>query len=399
MEVEVEVEAEAVLTGERRLTSTAYLVYVALDETGHPTPVPSLQVVSDDERRRAKEAERRRAERLARREVPHHGAPAAEDITGTSRGIPCCVQGERLDSPRRQACSFSARSGIIPPSSLERAAREAAVKHHRGEGNSIMETRLVEYRVEEGIAIIELSDPPANTYTYEMMRQLDDAILRARFDDTVHVLVVTGAGDRFFCAGANIRMLAEVTPQYKYYFCLHANETLNRLENTPKLVIAALNGHTVGGGLEIALACDIRIARKDSGKIGLPEVSLGVLPGTGGTQRLARLLGKARALELMVTGRLMTYEEALEIGLIHHIFPSENFMAHVLDYARQFLPPRKASRAVGHIKRAVQSGWEMSFHDGLALERELQQLLFQSEDAREGLTAYVEKREPRFQGR
>ncbi len=262
-----------------------------------------------------------------------------------------------------------------------------------------METRLVEYRVEEGIAIIELSDPPANTYTYEMMRQLDDAILRARFDDTVHVLVVTGAGDRFFCAGANIRMLAEVTPQYKYYFCLHANETLNRLENTPKLVIAALNGHTVGGGLEIALACDIRIARKDSGKIGLPEVSLGVLPGTGGTQRLARLLGKARALELMVTGRLMTYEEALEIGLVHHIFPSENFMAHVLNYARQFLPPRKASRAVGHIKRAVQSGWEMSFHDGLALERELQQLLFQSEDAREGLTAYVEKREPRFQGR
>jgi len=262
-----------------------------------------------------------------------------------------------------------------------------------------METRLVEYRVEEGIAILELSDPPANTYTYEMMRQLDDAILRARFDDDVHVLVVTGAGDRFFCAGANIRMLAEVTPQYKYYFCLHANETLNRLENTPKLVIAALNGHTVGGGLEIALACDIRIARKDSGKIGLPEVSLGVLPGTGGTQRLARLLGKARALELMVTGRLMTYEEALEIGLIHHIFPSENFMAHVLDYARQFLPPRKASRAVGHIKRAVQSGWEMSFHDGLALERELQQLLFQSEDAKEGLTAYVEKREPRFQGR
>ncbi len=262
-----------------------------------------------------------------------------------------------------------------------------------------METRLVDYRVEDGIAIIELSDPPANTYTYEMMRQFDDAILQARFDDRVHVLVVTGAGDRFFCAGANIRMLAEVTPQYKYYFCLHANETLNRLENTPKLVIAALNGHTVGGGLEIALACDLRIARKDSGKIGLPEVSLGVLPGTGGTQRLARLLGKARALELMVTGRLLTYEEALEIGLIHHIFPNENFMAHVLDYARQFLPPRKASRAVGHIKRAVQSGWEMSFHDGLALERELQQLLFQSEDAREGLTAYVEKREPRFQGR
>ncbi|HXF06417.1 MAG TPA: enoyl-CoA hydratase/isomerase family protein [Blastocatellia bacterium] len=262
-----------------------------------------------------------------------------------------------------------------------------------------METKLVEYRVIDGIAIMELSDPPANTYTYEMMRQFDDAILEARFDDNVHVIIVTGGGDKFFCAGANIRMLADVTPQYKYYFCLHANETLNRLEQTPKLVIAALNGHTVGGGLEIALACDLRIARKDSGKIGLPEVTLGVLPGTGGTQRLSRVIGKSRAIELMVTGRLLTYEEALQIGLINDIFPSDNFLERVIDYARQFVPPAKASKAVGHIKRAVQSGWEMSLHDGLALERELQQLLFQSEDAREGLTAYVEKRKPTFKGR
>lgn len=262
-----------------------------------------------------------------------------------------------------------------------------------------METKLVDYRVIDGIAIMELSDPPANTYTYEMMRQFDDAILEARFDENVHVIIVTGGGEKFFCAGANIRMLADVTPQYKYYFCLHANETLNRLEQTPKLVIAALNGHTVGGGLEIALACDLRIARKDSGKIGLPEVTLGVLPGTGGTQRLSRVIGKSRAIELMVTGRLLTYEEALQIGLINDIFPSDNFLERVIDYARQFVPPAKASKAVGHIKRAVQSGWEMSLHDGLALERELQQLLFQSEDAREGLTAYVEKRKPTFKGR
>ena len=138
---------------------------------------------------------------------------------------------------------------------------------------------IVRYRADSGIAVIEMDDPPANTYTYAMMRQLDDAFLKARFDDDVHVIVLRGKGDRFFSAGANIGMLNAVSPGFKYFFCLHANETLLRLEHTPKLVIAALNGHTVGGGLEIAMAADIRIARKDAGKIGLPEVTLGVLPG------------------------------------------------------------------------------------------------------------------------
>src|SRR5215471_9365959 len=139
---------------------------------------------------------------------------------------------------------------------------------------------LVNYQSGNGIAVIELNDPPANTYSYEMMRDLDDAVLTARFDDDVHVIVITGNGEKFFCAGANIKMLSEVTPQFKYYFCLHANETLLRLEQTPKLVIAAINGHCVGGGLEVALAADIRIAKANGGKIGLPEVTLGVLPGT-----------------------------------------------------------------------------------------------------------------------
>src|SRR5690606_40627222 len=174
---------------------------------------------------------------------------------------------------------------------------------------------LVHYEERGGGAVLTRDAPPANTYTYEMMQQLDAAILRARMADHVSVLVLVGAGEKFFCAGASIQMLAEVSPQFKYYFCLHANETLNRLEQTPKLVIAALNGHCVGGGLEIALAADIRVARRGAGKIGLPEVALGVLPGTGGTQRLARLLGKAKALELMVEGRVMDFEEAERIGL------------------------------------------------------------------------------------
>ena len=129
--------------------------------------------------------------------------------------------------------------------------------------------QLVNYRSDGGVAVIEMSDPPANTYTYEMNRQLDDAILKARMDNDVHVIVLTGSGDKFFSAGANIKMLSSVDPTFKYYFCLHANETLLRLEHTPKLVIAAINGHCVGGGLEIAMAADIRIARKDAGKIGL----------------------------------------------------------------------------------------------------------------------------------
>src|SRR5688500_13176433 len=163
--------------------------------------------------------------------------------------------------------------------------------------------RTVNVIVSDGVAVIELNDPPANTYSYEMMLEIDAAVLAARMDADVHVIVLIGAGDKFFCAGANIGMLKDADPEFKYYFCLHANETLTRLEQTPKLVIAALNGHAVGGGLEVAMAADIRVARKDAGKIGLPEVALGVLPGTGGTQRLCRLVGKTAAMELMITGR------------------------------------------------------------------------------------------------
>ncbi|MFQ3321927.1 MAG: enoyl-CoA hydratase [Candidatus Thalassarchaeaceae archaeon] len=277
-----------------------------------------------------------------------------------------------------------------------------------------MPNNLVNYGVtDNGIAIIELiSDTDGkplsegrtsvNTYTREMWEDIDQAILTARFDGDVSVILLTGHGDKFFSAGASINYLNTLSPRYKYFFCLHANETLSRLEQTPKLVIAALNGHTVGGGLEIAMAADIRLAHKGNFQIGLPEVSLGVLAGTGGTARLARLVGKARAMEIMVTGRKFSFEEARDMDLVHDIYDSvglNDFRTDVLDYAGQFTLPLAAAKAIGNIKRSVQSGIEIPLESHLALERELQSDLFQSEDAKEGIASYVERRTPRFKGK
>lgn len=261
---------------------------------------------------------------------------------------------------------------------------------------------LVEYETLEGIARLTLNAPPANTYSYEMMQALDAAILRARFDANVHAIVIRGAGEKFFCAGADIAMLKGADPYFKYNFCLHANETLLRLEQTPKLVIAAISGHCVGGGLEIALAADLRVARRGAGKCGLPEVKLGVLPGTGGTQRLVRVVGKSRAIQLMASGDTFDFERAQELGIIDQVWDDADanaFHAHVIEWVRGFVPPRAPSRAIGFIKRACQSGAEIGIHEGLALERELQQRLFEGDDAGEGIAAYLEKRTPEFCGR
>jgi enoyl-CoA hydratase len=258
---------------------------------------------------------------------------------------------------------------------------------------------LVDTRIEhEHVAVLTLNDPPANAYSHEMMRALDDAVLAARFDPAVDVVVLTGAGERFFCAGANVAMLTQADPTWKYHFCLHANETLLRLEHTPKVVIAALNGHTVGGGLEVALAADLRFAKRGAGKIGAPEVALGVLPGTGGTQRLTRLLGVSKAIELMVTGRNFEFEEAETLGLVNEVLPAESFWADVIAFARTLCRPNRAALAAGAIKRACQTGGALPLESGLALERELQAQLFRTQDAREGFSAFVEKRKPSFKG-
>ena len=260
-------------------------------------------------------------------------------------------------------------------------------------------TKLIDYRTEAGVAVITMTDPPANTYTYEMNRQLDEAILKARMDNDVHVLVLTGAGDKFFSAGANIKMLASVDPVFKYYFCLHANETLLRLEHTPKLVIAALNGHTVGGGTGNRHGGRFANCASGRGQDRITGSEPGRVAGTGGTQRLSRMVGKSKAIELMVTGNTFTFEEAKEMGIVNDIFERDGFMENIMEYARQFCPPNKAAKAVGHIKRSVQTGWEIPMESALAIERELQALLFNSQDAKEGLAAYVEKRPAEFKAK
>ena len=247
------------------------------------------------------------------------------------------------------------------------------------------------------VGIITMNRPPANTYNLDFMKELDAAVEQVRFDDEVKGVILTSAIPSFFSAGADINLLNASTPEYKASFCLYCQEVLNRMEVTPKIFIAAINGHCVGGGLEIALACDLRFMATGKGKTGLPEVKLGVLPGTGGTQRLPRLIGRSRALDLMITGTTMSAEEALNIGLINRVFPPEELMSKTVEYVEGLA--KGATRSIGLIKLGVQQGIEMSLSCGLTLERELQNRLFVTEDAKEGISAFLEKREPRFKGR
>jgi len=248
------------------------------------------------------------------------------------------------------------------------------------------------------VGVIKLNKAPVNSYNHEFMLALGNCIDQVRFDDEIQVAVLTSALDNIFSAGAEISMLKESDPDFKAMFCLNCQETLNKMASTPKIFIGALNGTTVGGGLEIALATDLRfVADGEKVKLGLPEVNLGVLPGTGGTQRLPRLIGTSRALDLMITGRLVSPQEALQMGLVDRVFPADTFWNDTMEYANNLA--NSAIKAVNLIKRSVQEGVEMSLDAGLALERELQNRLFVTNDAKEGLSAFVEKRKPQFSGK
>ena len=248
-----------------------------------------------------------------------------------------------------------------------------------------------------GVGFITLNKPKANTYDYDFIRQLNDTVNEIRLDTDIKAVVVKSDVPKFFSAGAEISMLKAATPDYKACFCLEAQETLRKIERTPKVFIAALTGHTVGGGLEIALAMDLRFCADEGIQVGLPEVNLGVLPGTGGTQRLSRLIGPARALDLMISGRLLSPREAFDYGIVEYLYPADQVLNRAVEYAEKLASG--PARASGLIKLSVKEGLEVGLESGLFMERELQNRLFRTEDAQEGLQAWLDKRTPEFHGK
>jgi enoyl-CoA hydratase/carnithine racemase len=250
--------------------------------------------------------------------------------------------------------------------------------------------------VRDRVGWITLDRPPANSYDAGFLEELDQAIGQVA-EAEVAVAVVRSASERFFSAGADVKAFLERSADDNMVMCRRAHQVLDRFAAEAPLFVAAIAGHALGGGYEIALACDIRVAAEGRYRIGLPEVTLGLLPGTGGTQRLPRLIGRGRALELMTTGRTVTPDEAERLGMVDRLVPAGEFDQAVADLAASLAGG--APLAVAAITRAVNDGLDRPLPD--ALDRELEELgaLFASEDAREGMTAFTEKRPPKFSGR
>ena len=255
----------------------------------------------------------------------------------------------------------------------------------------------VRFEKQDAIGHIVLDRPPANSYDRAFMEELDAAIESARSDDQVRSIVVRSASEKFFSAGADVSVFAKSDLDTQNAFVVCANEAMGKFESTPKVVIAAINGHCLGGGLEIALCCDFRIAAEGTYKIGLPEVTLGLLPGTGGTQRLPRLIGRQRALALMLKGTTLSPQEARDAGIVDEVVPASDLLPRVTVLANEYASGPSYAR--GQIKLAAVQGFGSSLADGLATERAALIRLFKSEDAREGTKAFVEKRKPEYRGR
>ncbi len=255
---------------------------------------------------------------------------------------------------------------------------------------------FVTVKKDNGIAEIHLNIGKGNAYDFDVYREINAAIDEIRIDPDTHVAILMSDVPKFFSVGANVNFLKSAEPRYKTQFCLFCNETLDKIARSPQIFIAMLEGHTVGGGLELAMACDLRFAANGNFQIGLPEVTLGVLPGTGGTQRMARLIGYSKALDLCITGRTLSPTEALDYGLVERVFEVDEVREKTFEYARNLV--NGATYAVGNIKLSIMNGKEMPLNAAVRYEGELQNLLFRSKDAKEGLSSFLDKRNAAFQG-
>jgi len=235
-----------------------------------------------------------------------------------------------------------------------------------------------------------------NALNATTMDELRRALLELRHDDSVRVVVLTGAGDKSFIAGADINELAVQSPTTGREHALRGQHVLDLIENLGKPVIAAINGYALGGGCELAMACTLRIAA-DTAKIGQPEIHLGIIPGYAGTQRLARLVGKGKAMELVLTGAQVTAAEAERIGLVNRVFPAAELMAETRKLADALAG--HAPLAMRYIISAINKGLEMPFAEASVFEATLFGLVVSTEDMREGTRAFLEKRKPEFKGK
>ena len=248
------------------------------------------------------------------------------------------------------------------------------------------------------VGIIVLDRPPANSYDYGFLRELGSAVDDARYDDELRAVVVVSASERFFSAGADVTAFQAGSANQRAMTALLAHEVFRKFENTPMIFVAAIAGHALGGGLELALACDLRFAARGSYRIGLPEVNLGLFPGSGGTQRLPRLVGLSKGIDLIATARSLSPEEARELGLVDQLYEdAAACRAAAVEYCAKLASG--ASEAIGRAKVVTSLGYAAPLDLGLALEREAIARVFVSEDAQEGITAFGEKRQPAFKGR
>lgn len=253
------------------------------------------------------------------------------------------------------------------------------------------------YEVEEGVATITVNRPKLlNALSPETMDELRQAFQSAREDSAVKGVILTGAGEKAFVAGADISQFREYGPREAEAFARRSQDVLGEIEAMDKPVVAAVNGYALGGGCELAMACHMRVAG-ETARLGQPEVSLGIIPGNGGTQRLPRLVGKGRAFELILTGRMVNAVEAEGIGLVNRVVPSDRLM----DECRELLQTifEKGPIAVSLSIDAINYGYEVGQAEGLVHEASLFGMCFATEDMREGTQAFVEKRKPHFKGR